>query len=81
MDSIKNFFSTIWKAWKAFGQLIGDFVGRIFLMIFYLTITLPFGIGVRLFGDPLDIKDRGKSPAWLERKTPEATIEVAHQQF
>jgi hypothetical protein len=81
MEAIKRGLSTIWKAWKAFGHFMGDIIGRIFLMLFYLTIALPFGIGARLFSDPLDVKSKGKSPQWVERKSPEPTMEVAHQQF
>ena len=81
MDSILRALNAVWKAWKAFGQFIGDIVGRIFLMVFYLTIALPFGLGVRLFGDPLDIKDKYKMPAWVERETAPATIEAGYDQF
>jgi hypothetical protein len=81
MDSIKHFLSAIWDAWKKFGHWMGEIVGRAFLMIFYLTIALPFGLGVRMLGDPLDVKRRDKQPAWIERESPEATMEAAHQQF
>lgn len=77
---MKNFFSTIWRGWKAFGRFMGDLVGRVFLMLFYLTVALPFGLGVRLFGDPLDIKGK-KAPAWIARTTPEPTPKTAQQQF
>lgn len=81
MDGIKQVLSKIWKAWKAFGEFIGNIVGRVFLMVFYLTIALPFGLVMRLFNDPLDIKERTKRPVWVERKSPEPTIDVAYKQF
>ena len=37
----------LWKKWRAFGQVMGDFVARIFMTVFYFTIAIPFGIGVR----------------------------------
>jgi hypothetical protein len=81
MQAIKSFFATVWKYWKKFGQFIGDMIGRVFLMVFYLTVALPFGIGLRLFGDPLDIRARAKPSTWRERTSPEATIEAGYNQF
>jgi hypothetical protein len=80
MQSIKTFFSTLWKYWRAFGHAMGDFVGRIFLMLFYLTVTLPFGLMVTLFMDPLDIKGK-KAPSYHERVTPDASLENSYNQF
>ena len=76
---MKRILTTIWDTWLEFGQIMGEIVGRVVLSIFYLTIVLPFGIGVRLFSDPLDVKN--KKPNWVERESPEPTVEVASQQF
>jgi len=64
---VKKFFSTIWGAWKKFGHFMGDFIGRLVLMLFYITIVLPFGVGARLFSDRLDIRRRGEKPTWNKR--------------
>jgi len=67
-----------WELWKRFGQFIGDIVGRIVLTIFYFTIFLPFGLGMRLFGDPLAIKE--SLPAhWWDRKTTDRTLDDARR--
>ena len=58
----------VWQAWKRIGQVIGDTIARVVLTIFYFTVFLPFGLGVRLWGDPLAIRPRGQS-TWLERST------------
>lgn len=68
-----------WSAWKRFGQWVGDMLARIVLTIFYFTIFLPFGIGVRLFGDPLQIKQRPGS-LWLARKTTDLAMEDVRRQ-
>ncbi|MBN1312731.1 MAG: hypothetical protein JXB30_15055 [Anaerolineae bacterium] len=81
MQTIKGFFATIWKYWKKFGQFIGDMIGRVFLMLFYVTVTLPFGIGMRLFGDPLDIQNKSRPSTWRERTSPEATVDASYNQF
>lgn len=62
-----------WLAWKRIGQFIGDLIGRVFLTIFYFTLSMPFGLGVRLWGDPLGIRTQGR-PKWLERRTQDLTL-------
>jgi hypothetical protein len=69
-----------WQAWKRIGQFIGDAIGRVVLTLFYFTLFMPFGLGVRLFGDPLTI--RPLSPAkWLERKTHDLTLDDSRRLF
>ncbi len=53
-----------WEAWKRVAHRIGDVQARILLTVLYAAAVLPFGVIVRLFGDPLRIRRR---PAqWLE---------------
>jgi hypothetical protein len=63
-----------WESWKRFGQFMGDLIGRLVLTIFYFTLFMPFGLGVRFFGDPLAIHSRARS-RWLERTTKDLTLE------
>ena len=63
-----------WRIWKQIGQVIGDFIGRAVLTIFYFTMFMPFGLGVRLRGDPLAIGP-GHKAQWLERTTRDLTLE------
>lgn len=68
-----------WELWKKFGHFMGDLVGRLFLMLFYFTLLLPFGIGVSLWSDPLAIREQIES-RWLERKTTaDPTLEQARR--
>lgn len=76
MEALRKF----WHAWKRFGQAIGDFVGRVVLTVFYFTLFMPFGLGVRLLGDPLSLRRHGDSK-WLERKTNDLTIEDTRRLF
>ena len=64
----------VWQIWKRIGQIIGDAVGRVVLTIFYFTLFVPFGLGVRFFGDPLALRARGRSN-WLQRTTKDLTLE------
>jgi len=82
MQGIKTFFSTIWKYWKKFGEFIGNIIGRVFLMLFYVTIAIPFGLGARLFSDPLHIKAKAIGhPDWHKRELETPTIEASYNQF
>jgi hypothetical protein len=76
MDKLNN----LWQIWMKIARVIGDFIGRLVLTVFYFTIFLPFGLGVRLFGDPLDLR-RNKTAGWIERTTPEAKIDEAQRLF
>ena len=68
----------IWQQWKRIAQIIGDFIGRIILTIFYFTFFLPFGLGMRFFGDPLRIRLKYSS-RWVERATSDISIEDARR--
>jgi hypothetical protein len=61
-------FDRAWNGWKRIGQIIGDFIGRLVLTIFYFTLFMPFGLGVRIWGDPLDVMS-SKKVHWLPRST------------
>jgi hypothetical protein len=66
-----------WELWKRFGLFMGNLFGRVILTLFYFTVYLPFGLGVRLFGDPLKIK--GARPTWQERTTAGDDLDQARR--
>jgi hypothetical protein len=68
-----NLLRKIWHIWKRIGRFIGDLIGRIFLTVFYFTIYAPFGLGMRLFGDPLTIKKRYPI-RWIDRSTRDLSL-------
>lgn len=70
----------IWTIWKAFGRFLGNLVARVVLSVFYFTIFAPFGLGVRLFSDPLTIKQT-LSPLWRPRQTTDQTLEDIMRQY
>jgi hypothetical protein len=75
-----DFLRKLWVGWKRFGQMIGDFLARAVLTIFYFTIFMPFGLAVRLLSDPLAMKVYGETPAWQKRETTDLTLEDAGKQ-
>ena len=54
----------LWEAWKRLARRIGDFQARVLLTLIYVLVILPFGVGVRLFADPLRLKHRPQQ--WLD---------------
>lgn len=73
---IKDF----WKGWKAFGHFLGNMLARVVLTIFYFTIFVPFGLGVKLFSDPLHIKSQPRE-LWRSRKTGDQNLTDVLRQF
>ena len=45
-----------WDRWKIIGEVFGDFQGRLFAVLFYFTLFVPFALGVRLLSDPLHLR-------------------------
>ena len=75
---MKDALRTFWENWKKFGRFMGDLFAHVFLTLFYFTIFLPFGVGVRLFSDRLDI-DQAKPASWHERTTTDKTLDDARR--
>ena len=70
MEALQKF----WHAWKRFGQFMGDLIGRLVLTVFYFTLFMPFGLGVRFFGDPMALRPTSPSK-WLQRTSKDLTID------
>jgi len=73
MKLIRN----IWETWKKIGEFIGDFIARVVLTVFYVTLFAPFGIGVRLLSDPLAIKRQ--TATWQERAQTDQNLNDARR--
>jgi hypothetical protein len=54
-----DFLRKLWEGWKRFVQMIGDFLARAVLTIFYFTIFMPIVLAVLLLSDPLAMKVYG----------------------
>jgi hypothetical protein len=68
-----------WKRWQIVGEVYGDFQARLFAVLFYFTIFVPFALGVRLFSDPLKV--RTASSRWVDRAPLSNSLEDARRQF
>ncbi len=67
--------------WKAFATGIGNYQGRLLFAFFYFVVVTPFGLGVRLFSDPLKVKQGGRTTFWWERSSVSQELESAREQF
>ena len=77
MDSLRK----VWRAWKRFGQFLGDVFARVMLTLFYFTVFVPFGLGVTLLSDPLRTRWSGNRPLWHSRQTGDQSVNEARRQF
>ena len=77
MDFLRRF----WAGWKKVGHIIGDFIGRLVLSLLYFSAVLPFGIGLGLGGDPLNLRKVNKASYWLDRATKDVDLKAARRQF
>jgi len=67
--------------WKVFATKLGNYQGRLMFAFFYFVVVTPFGIGVRLFSDPLKVKQSGRITCWLERSSVKHDLEAGREQF
>ncbi|HOA04517.1 MAG TPA: hypothetical protein PLV86_01860 [Candidatus Fermentibacter daniensis] len=69
-----------WAAWKRFAHRMGGFQGRVLLGFFYFTVFAPFGILLRLAGDPLR-RRAGAASGWVPRPPSGRTGEECLRQY
>ena len=66
--------------WMPIAEMIGNFMNRVILSIFYFIAVLPFGLVVRLFCDPLQIKKKRVS-GWTDFVVHSDDLDRARRQF
>ncbi len=71
---------TAWQRWQVIGRINGEYISRFVTNFFYFTILVPFGLGVRLFADPLGLR-KASSSNWTERKPVNTALDDARSQF
>ncbi len=73
----------LWNRWLVLAQKIGKFQSRIVLTVVYFVFVWPFGLGVRLFADPLHVR-RGSSQQqsdWSARQPSDVDLDASYRQF
>ena len=67
-----------WAVWKRIAHQIGNFQARVLLTVIYAVLILPFGLVVRWFSDPLNIKKRPVD--WFDHPHESSNLQQAHHQ-
>ena len=60
---------------------LGTLCAHILLTIFYFTLLVPFGLAVRLLGDPLRLRASNTHSFWVKRETGEPSLKDAHKGY
>lgn len=75
-----NLIKRLWSRWNHFAGKMGNVQGRLLMGFFYFFIVTPFGLGYRLFSDPLHIKHSPSQTGWQPKEPTDLTIENAREQ-
>ena len=62
-----GFFRRLWEGWKRIARKIGDFNARVILTLFYFLLLCPFALILKIFTDPLELKQK-EHIGWHERQ-------------
>lgn len=76
-----NLIKRLWQRWEDFSKRMGSFQSRIILSLFFFIFITPFGLGVRIFSDPLNIKWGVRKSYWLTKKSIKVDEEQLRRQF
>jgi hypothetical protein len=77
-----NTGSGLWNAWKGFARKMGNYQSRVLMAFVYFIIVLPFGLGMTLLGDPLNVKQTGGNSNWQPKELPlKPSLDEARSQF
>ena len=75
-----NPFKRAWEGWKLFAAEMGHIQGSLFMGFFYFIVVTIFGVGVKLFSDPMGIKSTPSATGWVDRQPLDATLTEAQEQ-
>ena len=77
----KGALKGVWEGWKGFAREMGNYQSRILLAFFYFVVVAPFGVLVRLSGDPLRTKLSTGPSFWVTRAPASTELDEARRQF
>lgn len=65
------------ERFEVLSQILVDAQAWFLSTLFYFTVMVPFGLGMRLFGDPLAIKGQ---TTWIQREPVGSSLDDARRQ-
>ena len=69
-----------WERFKVITSIIGDVQSYLIATLFYFTVVTPFGVGTRLFSDPLRQRVAEGQSRWIDRQTTPSDLDSAKRQ-
>ncbi|MCL4254616.1 MAG: hypothetical protein KJ043_12665 [Anaerolineae bacterium] len=70
-----------WERFNVIGSVLGDVQGKVIAQVLYFTILVPFGVGSRLFIDPMAIRGKDRlTTTWVERPAVPSDLNSAREQ-
>lgn len=76
-----NLLTRLWEGWQGFAADMGNYQSRTLLAFFYFVVVTPFGLLVRLLGDPLWVKHSASDSFWISRSGVSTELDEARRQF
>jgi len=80
-ETSRRLHERLWAGWKAFWYRVGSVQTRLILSVLFFVLVAPFAMGVKIFSDPLRIKDKGNESHWLPRIKSNIGLEESQRQF
>ena len=71
----------LWGRWKIVAHAIGNFQARVILSLLYFLLIPPFGLLVRIFMDPLQLRQARRESFWLTTLRKVHGLTEARKQF
>jgi len=75
-----NRWRQVWHRWSYSTRKIGDYQSRALIAFLYFTVVLPFGLGYRIFGNPLKTRQSPTDTSWHKWEISSETIDDARRQ-
>ena len=73
------FYKHLWRGWQRIARAIGNLLSRTVTTIAYVVVIPFFGLAVRWFSDPLEL--RPKPAHWTPLPPPPSSVEEARSGF
>ena len=70
-----------WARWTVIAHIIGNFQARVLLTLFYFVVLPPFALIVKLFTDPLGLREPRGGSDWVVRPAAEPPERAGRRQF
>lgn len=71
----------LWRGWLVVARTLGRLQARLLLTVVYFVVLAPFALAVRLFLDPMRLRETSSWHWYREGERPAPDLEWARRQF